>query len=120
MDDFALASPNEDIAKEIYDKIGNYLKLPTETEQAFKYLGLMTEFNGVDVAQFDRSIAISVHNYIDRIMKTHNWITPAENEKAKPGSPLPTDCISQLYSEEGYEEGSNKHREMETNQGFGY
>ncbi|CAJ1962516.1 unnamed protein product [Cylindrotheca closterium] len=120
VDDFALAASNEDIAKAIYKRIGNHLKLPSETTVPIKYLGPLTEFNGVDVTQYNDSIVVSCHNYIDRVLKTHSWTTPAPNKSKYAGSPLPTDCISQLYSEPGYAKASPEHSKLIKKHNFGY
>ena len=50
-DDFAIAVDDESIAKEIYSIIGAKLQLPGETEPPFTYLGLITDYNGVEVNQ---------------------------------------------------------------------
>ena len=41
VDDFAMATPSEELAKSIYDRIGKKLQLPSEKEVPFKYLGLL-------------------------------------------------------------------------------
>jgi len=47
VDDFAVACPNEDFAKHLYDQIGKALQLPSEDTPPFKYLGLIKDFNGL-------------------------------------------------------------------------
>ena len=91
VDDFALVCPNEALAKRIYERIGKALQRPDELEPPFKYLGPMTEFNGVDITQYDNSVKISCANYIDRVMQTHGWSTPLRHEATKPGAPLQTE-----------------------------
>ena len=51
VDDFAMATPNEELAKSIYDRIGKKLQLPSEKEVPFKCLGLLEDFNGLNVKQ---------------------------------------------------------------------
>ena len=65
VDDFASAAPSEDIAKKVYDSIGVELRLPGESTIPFKYLGMVGDFNGVDIGQFNDSIVVSCKKYID-------------------------------------------------------
>ena len=45
VDDFALACLKESTAIDLYDKLGKRLKLPSEEEIPFKYIGLLEDFN---------------------------------------------------------------------------
>ena len=121
VDDFSLASPTEEIAKRIYKTIGDRLQLPSEAHAPFKYLGLIDEFNGVNVEQSRDSIAISCHGYISRVLKAHGWSTPDNKDPSvhKP-TPLPTDCIPQLYKDVGPAEGTTEHADKAANHGFAY
>jgi len=56
VDDFAVACPNEDLGKRLHDQIGKALQLPSEDTPPFKYLGLIKDFNGLDVAQHSDTI----------------------------------------------------------------
>ena len=47
--DFALACNEDSTAKELYKIIGSRLRLLNETEDLFTYLGLITDFNTIDV-----------------------------------------------------------------------
>ena len=42
------------------------------------------------------------------------------NGSTKPLSPLPTDCIDKMYSEEGFRENTPTHQALERHFGFGY
>ena len=64
VDDFALASPDESIAKAIYDVIGNRLTLPGEDKPPFAYIGLVDDYNGVQVEQSSTLVSISAAKYI--------------------------------------------------------
>ena len=59
VDDFALACKEEATAKEIYDIIGRSLRLEKEPVDPFSYLGLVKDFNGVDIEQSSEYIQIS-------------------------------------------------------------
>eukprot|EP00980_Cylindrotheca_fusiformis_P025376 scaffold13535_cov117-Cylindrotheca_fusiformis.AAC.2 len=120
VDDFALACPFEAIAVNVYDRIGKALQLPGESEPPFKYLGLITDFNGVDVHQYNDRIVISVANYIDRILRSHGWETASPNESESGAIPIPADSLTQLYSVTGPLEGSSEHDALTTKSGFSY
>ena len=65
VDDFSIACDNESTAKEIYNIIGSKLRLPKEDKDPFAYLGLITDFNGIDVTQNKTHIKLSCSNYIN-------------------------------------------------------
>lgn len=122
VDDFALAAPSEDIAKAVYDAIGQALQLPTETSAPFTHLGLIDDFNGVDVRQYADRTVLSCANYIDRVLRTHGWSTasPHEINNMSNSTPLPTDAIPQLYATTGPTEGTKEHHDLSTKFGFSY
>jgi hypothetical protein len=102
VDDFAMACPSKDVAWSIYGKIGKMLQLPSELEPPFKYLGLLHDFNGLDVHQYSDSITISSTSYIEHILKTHGWMTPSAEGSEHHNSPLPVDAVTLMYSEVGH------------------
>jgi hypothetical protein len=53
--------------------IGSRLRLINETEDPFTYLGLITDFNDIDVEQSQEYIRIACGNYTDRIYTSHGW-----------------------------------------------
>jgi len=96
--DFAVACPNEDLAKHLYDQIGKALQLPSEDATPFKYLGLIKDFNGLDVAQYSDAIKLSCEKYIDRVLTTHGWSKPSPPVPLQPSTPLPVDAVTSLYA----------------------
>jgi len=120
VDDFALACSNEALAQRIYNSIGRRLQLPSESTPPFKYLGLLTDFNGIDIQQYDDSIVISCHKYIDRVLTTHKWATPSEPHTRKNDSPLPADAVTMLYQHVGPTEGTPEHAALAAKHGFSY
>ena len=121
VDDFALACNDEATAKDLYKQIGSRLKLLDETEDPFSYLGLITDFNGIDVEQSRDYIQISCGNYIDRIYTSHNWNDDRSMKPAsKPIAPLPTDTLHSLSVLAGYAEGTPEHQALEDKKGFSY
>lgn len=62
VDNFTLACNDENTAIEI---IGLKLKLPNEPKDPFAYLGLIKDFNRINVTQSSDYIKISCSNYVD-------------------------------------------------------
>jgi hypothetical protein len=73
VEDFALACTEESISDKLYDIIVEKLKLPGEDTVPFAKMGLLDDFNGIDVQQKDEYTELSCGNYIDRIMRSHGW-----------------------------------------------
>jgi len=101
VDDFAVACPNEDLVKRLYDQIGKSLQLPSEDTPPFKYLGLIKDFNGLDVAQYSDAIKLSCEKYIDRVLTTHGWSKPSPPVPTKPSAPLPVDAVTSFLRSSG-------------------
>ena len=101
------------------------MQLPGETSPPFSYLGLVTDFNGVDVHQHADRIILSCTSYIDRVLRTHGWSTPSPSEAlpdppSTPCAPLPTDAIPALYGDIGPDESSPEHQALVDQFGFSY
>jgi len=88
VDSFAGVCPNEDIAKRLYDQIGKALQLPSENTPPFKYLRLLNDFNGLDIAQHSDAIKLSCEKYIDRVLTAHGWSKPSPPVPSTPSAPL--------------------------------
>ena len=117
VDDFALACSNEGLAQRLYERLGKSLQLPTEKQPPFKYLGLLTQFNGVDVHQYNDSIVISAESYLDRVMKSHKWTTPSD----KPTTlPVPADTVNTAHLHTGFPEGTSEYAALANKHGFAY
>jgi hypothetical protein len=119
VDDFALACEEESVAKDIFDKIGRALQTEKETVPPFAYLGLVQDFNGVDIKQTNEYIEISCGNYIDRVLRTHGW----ENMKTSASAsiaPMSKDALDQLFKYQGPKEDTPEHKAIEEESGFGY
>ena len=112
VDDFALACANEDIAKRFYSKLGSALQLPSESSPPFSYLGLLSDFNGVDVTQTSTTIKISCSKYIHHVLQTHGWSEPSRSSTKRIMSPLPNDSLGQMYSASGPGEGTSEHQAL--------
>ena len=121
VDDFALACPNEDLARRIYALIGSKLQLPSETKPPFKYLGLVDEFNGVSVTQTRTSVTLSCPSYIRRVLRAHGWSTPDhKNTETDTISPIPADSHAQMFKDVGPKEGTPEHARLAQQHGFSY
>jgi len=120
VDDFALACPNEDMAKRLYDQIDEHLQLPSETQPPFKYLGLLKDFNGLDIAQYSDAIKLSCEKYIERVLTTHGWNKPPPAVPSKPPAPLPVDAVTSLYAHKGPPENTAEHAALVEKYGFAY
>ncbi|KAG7373304.1 reverse transcriptase RNA-dependent DNA polymerase [Nitzschia inconspicua] len=123
VDDFSIACDDESIAIEIYDIIGRKLQLPGEDKPPFKYLGLQTDYNGLDIEQTSTHIAISCSTYISRFLTTHGWDTPGahESDTEHDATPLPPDAVDKMYDEPpGPPEGSPEHQALQDSQKFPY
>ena len=121
VDDFALACTNEALANSIYDTIGKKLQLPKEDKPPFSKMGLITDFNGIDVTQTDSYIKISCATYIDRLVTTHGWKEDKRiKEISKTIAPLSTEALKQVYEQKGPLEETSEHKALETKSGFLY
>ena len=193
IDNFCTGMTSEKAARDLFNDIGIKIQFPSEKEDGtipFEFLGVVTDYNGVDIIQTPDYIEMSCKNYILRLLKSHGWDTPSttappiedialpkdaippdsshptvaaaasvnklqelqhhgvpilknsniiENEgdscinsstmkspatdfmhTSKPSSPLPSDCIDQMYSEEGPLENTTAHLALEKKKGFNY
>jgi hypothetical protein len=84
VDDFAIATENEETAKQFFDILDDKLTMP------MKRLGLITLFNGVDVIQSKHFVKISCQTYIEKISKRHlqNWMNDMKMYTYRP-LPMP-------------------------------
>ena len=123
------------------------IQFPTKVEQGiipFEFLGVVKYYNGVDITQTPDYIKMSCKNYIKRLVKSHGWDTISKLESTltenmeislesnfkkevdmsmMPStkiSPLPSDCIDQLFKDEGPAENTNGHLVLEKSSGFSY
>ena len=121
VDDFSLSCPNEALARKIYDIIGRRLQLEHETKPPFAYFGLLTEYNGVSITQTREHIAIDCSQYIQRVLRTHNWTEESPNEQTRVKNvPMDPDCLAHLYKETGPPEGTAEYAALAQKQGFAY
>jgi hypothetical protein len=106
----------------LHDIIGEKLKLPGEDTVPFAKMGLLDDFNGIDVQQKAEYTELSCGNYIDRIMRSHGWEAEANMKPhSKPTAPLSTETLNQLQNHSnGPVEGTKEHEELQSKSGFSY
>ena len=119
VDDFALACKDEETAVNIYDQIGKALQTESETSPPFAYLGLINDFNGVDISQTNEYIEISCKNYIDRVLRSHGWEAES-NSTSSAASPMSKEALDQIFNQDGFKEGTPEHKSLEEKFGFSY
>ena len=73
VDDFVSACANEALAEMTHDIIGKKLQLPNEEKLLFSKMGLMSNFNGVNVSQTNTHIKLSCAAHIDWLVTSHGW-----------------------------------------------
>ena len=102
--------------------IGRRLKLPKEPSDPFSYLGLVSDFNGIDIEEQSKEyIQISCPNFIDRLLRSHGWKEPRKMKPiSKPIGPLPTNILQHSYKSPGPAEGTAEHCALEEKSGFAY
>ena len=90
VDNFLLACNSEQAAKDIFKAIGKAIQFDAENRDKiipFVFLGVVKDYNGVDIKQFKDYIEMSCANYIQRLLKLHGW----DKDSSKP---LPSDPLS--------------------------
>ena len=96
IDDFCCATRREEIAKNVFNTIGLKMRFDTEKEQGiipFEYLGVVDDYNGVEIRQTEHYIEMLCENYINRLLRSHGWETPSKKmqyEKVEPDISSPT------------------------------
>lgn len=123
VDDFSIASPDPAIAAYIYERIGQKLQLPGETEPPFVDEGLVESFNGVDILQTQDYIKLSCSTYIRRLLASHSWSTPGKTERpigSRPFEPFPESDLQAIYTTPGFAEHTSEHSALAKEMGFSY
>ena len=96
VDDFSVASEDEETCIKVIEEISKYLKAP------LKMLGLVDQFNGIQIEQTQTYIKLHNEKYIEKILAKHGWL----NDKYKTTSrPIPmryeSKHIHELETEKG-------------------
>lgn len=104
-------------AEEIFKIIGEELQEEKEEHPPLKFLGLLEEFNGIDLKQRNQYIEILCKNYIDRVLITHGWVTTKSNKRP---IPMQDDVLQSIFDDVGPMDGSKEHDDIEERMGFKY
>ena len=125
VDDFVLACRYESTSINLYNQIGLALQRPVEKDKnfiPFTKLGLVNDFNGIDIHQCKDYIEISSESYIDRLLKTHGWDTPNNKSKepTRPLTPIPPTGIEAMFKQLGPLEHTVEHAVLEKSNNFKY
>jgi len=91
-----------------------YLK----TDPPFKSLGLLKDFNGLNVAQHSDAIKLLCKKHIERVLTTHGWSKPSPPAPAMPPAPQPVDAVTSLHAHQGPPENTAEHAAPASKQGF--
>ena len=76
IDDCLCMCEDEKTAKDIFNIIGTKMSFPTEKQKGivpFEFLGVVKDYNGVDIKQTSNYVGMSCENYIHRLARTHGW-----------------------------------------------
>ena len=114
VDNFAVASTNTQICNKVIDHIS---KSPTAP---MKKLGLIDDFNGVQIQQHQQYIKLHNSKYIKQILDKHEWLHDTYKSHSKP-TPMRsnTKYLEELENDVGPSSEQDR-KELETNMGFKY
>ena len=105
-----MACDKKETAKEICVIIGASLRLRPDS---FAYLGLVKDYNGIDIHQAWDHIKVLCSNYINRIMSTHGWETSSKNDNINTAIQLRSNVLNLLSNHtSGPKEGTKEHLEI--------
>lgn len=125
MDDFALSTPMLEIADKILILLERNYSFAKETKPPFTKMGLLQDFNHMDINQCQEYIKNDCPGYIDKIICSHNWYDhPSLPEH--PGSSLHKNTIHKMYakvvepSNGNPYEHTSEHVDLKSQMGFFY
>ena len=84
VDDFMMACSEEAIAKKLTHTIGKKIWFKAEEEQnnlPIEFLGLVKDYNGVDIKQTSRKIKMHAKAYLEHFLQANGWDTTSDKEK---------------------------------------
>ena len=76
IDDCICQCKREETAKNIFNIIGTKMRFESEEEKGiipFEYLGIVKDYNGVDLKQTSHYIGMSCESYIKHLYRSHDW-----------------------------------------------
>jgi hypothetical protein len=84
VNDFAVAAPTEQNANRVFNMLNNRLMFP------MKCMGLISLFNGLDIAQTADFVKISCSTYLDKVLQKHLSMWLSDHDLPSWPTPLPT------------------------------
>ena len=80
VDDCCVLAKNEKTAKDIFNIIGIKMSFASKRKKGIVPLGVVKDYNGVDIKQTSHYLEISCDNYIHHISRTHGWVLAVETD----------------------------------------
>ena len=94
VDDLAIGGGDPDVIRDLVRTICAQDGIDLRDE------GVLSSFNGVDVAQTDRYIKISCESYIDKLLAHYGWSAPGTRDTdTKPIEPLAASTLTQMFAD---------------------
>ena len=75
---------------DLFNNIGMKIQFPSEVEAniiSFEFLGVIKDYNGVNIIQTLDYIKMSSQNYIIRLLKSYGWDTPTQKQLPRENFP---------------------------------
>ena len=84
-------------------------------------MGLINNFNGIDISQTNLYIKISCATYIDQLVTTHGWKEYKQVKAiSKTIAPIITKALKQVYKQKGPTEGTAWRKTLKSKSCFYY
>ena len=96
VNDFILRIISKKAAWDSFHDIGVKIQFPSKVEAniiPFKFLGVVKNYDGVDIIQMPNHIEMPSKSYIDRLLKSHGWDILSSKPIPSENIPLPKDVI---------------------------
>ena len=93
IDDFCCGVSTKQEAREIFNGIRSKIQFPSEEEIGiipFEFLGVVKDYNSVDIEQTPNYIKMNCSSYISRLLNTHGWGSSSQGEVSNKNVAVPT------------------------------
>ena len=91
-----LGITSEKAARNLFNDIGIKIQFPSKAELdiiPFEFLGIVKDYNSVDIIQTPDYIEMSSKSYIECLLKLHGWETMSTKSLPDENFPLPKNPI---------------------------
>jgi hypothetical protein len=122
VDDFAIASHDPATAEKLVSLINVHVPTIHQGIGTDRPSGVHSRYNGLDVHQTAEFIKLNCETYIDRVLQTHGWTSPAADESDRHDSvPMTPDSGTRMVTvEPGPAEGTIDHKRLEQSIGYSF